>query len=68
MPKDVACSVSNCTFWKEGNACGAGEIQIEVDAHARRHWDEEFAAEFEDHQDQAKTSSVTCCLTFEPKS
>ncbi len=66
MPKGVACSVSNCSFWKKGNACGAGEIMIEVDAHAG--WNEEFADEFEGHRDKAATSSVTCCLTFKPKS
>ncbi|QTH46126.1 DUF1540 domain-containing protein [Cohnella sp. LGH] len=68
MPKDVACSVSNCSFWKEGNACGASEIKIEVDAHSDRRWNEEFADEFEGHRDQAEDSSVTCCLTFKPKS
>ncbi|MFB9280033.1 DUF1540 domain-containing protein [Cohnella cellulosilytica] len=68
MPKGVACSVSNCAFWKEGNACGASEIMIEVDAHANLGRNEEFAEEFEGHRDKAATSSVTCCLTFEPKS
>ncbi|OXS62472.1 hypothetical protein B1A99_01000 [Cohnella sp. CIP 111063] len=68
MPKGVACSVSNCSFWKEGNACGASEIKIEVDAHSDLRWNEEFAEEFEDHRDKAADSSVTCCLTFKPKS
>lgn len=67
MPEGVACSVSNCIFWKEGNACGAEEITIEVDEHAKHRWNEEFAEEFGSHRDTAKTSSVTCCLTFEPK-
>jgi len=67
MPKGVACSVSNCSFWNQGNRCGANEIAIEVDAHANRRWNEEFAEEFSDHQDEAPTSSVTCCLTFQPK-
>jgi len=67
MPKGVACSVSNCGFWKQGNACGASEIAIEVDQHANHRWNEEFAEEFESHRDKAQTSSVTCCLTFQPK-
>ncbi|MFC5403023.1 DUF1540 domain-containing protein [Cohnella soli] len=67
MPNDVACSVSSCAFWNEGNSCGAKEIAIEIDAHANQRWNEEFASEFEDHQDVANTSSVTCCLTFTPK-
>jgi Domain of Unknown Function (DUF1540). len=67
MPEGVACSVSNCTFWKEGNACGAKEIAIEIDAHAGHRWNEEFAKEFGDHRDSAEASEVTCCQTFRPK-
>lgn len=67
MPNGVACSVSNCSFWNQGNRCGAQEIAIEIDSHAKNHWDEEFADEFFTHQDSAPTSSVTCCLTFQPK-
>jgi hypothetical protein len=66
MPNGVSCSVSNCSYWGQGNRCAAQEIAIEVDAHANNHWNEEFAEEFASHQDQAKTSSVTCCLTFKP--
>ncbi|WP_080840506.1 DUF1540 domain-containing protein [Cohnella massiliensis] len=70
MPNGVLCSVSNCSFWNEGNRCGAQEIAIEIDAHARLNAEsEEFADEFgEEHQDTARTSAVTCCLTFKPKS
>ncbi|RKP55240.1 DUF1540 domain-containing protein [Cohnella endophytica] len=67
MPNGVACSVSNCSFWGEGNRCGAKEIAIEVDSHANHRWNEEFAEEFHSHRDTAPTSSVTCCLTFQPK-
>jgi hypothetical protein len=67
MPNGVACSVSSCSFWDSGNRCGAKEIVIEVDAHANKRWNEEFSEEFEGHQDLAATSSVTCCLTFQPK-
>lgn len=67
MPDGVACSVSNCSFWDQGNRCGAPEIAIEIDRHAKRNWDEEFAEEFAGHRDRAATSSVTCCLTFKPK-
>jgi hypothetical protein len=68
MPNGVACSVSNCSYWDQGNRCGAQEITIEVDSHAQKHWNEEFADEFYSHRDSAPTSSVTCCLTFQPKS
>ncbi|MCC3372824.1 DUF1540 domain-containing protein [Cohnella sp. REN36] len=68
MPSGVACSVSNCAFWGEGNRCAAQEIAIEIDAHARTNLNEEFAEEtFESHQDRAANSKGTCCLTFRPK-
>lgn len=69
MPKGVACSVANCSFWEEGNNCGAKEIKVEIDQHAGVKFNEEFAGDelglF--HQDQANQSSATCCLTFKPK-
>ena len=67
MPSGVSCSVSNCSFWGEGNRCAAQEIAVEIDAHAHNRWNEEYAEEFEGHQDHAPNSSVTCCLTFKPK-
>lgn len=68
MPKGVACSVSNCTFWNQGNRCGADEIAVEIDEHSTVNLNEEFGEEgFRDHQDYAKASSVTCCLTFRPQ-
>ncbi|RED65739.1 DUF1540 domain-containing protein [Cohnella lupini] len=67
MPNGVACSVSNCSFWNKGNQCGASDIAIEVDSHSKNHWNEEFANEFFSHQDMARSSSITCCLTFQPK-
>ncbi|WP_309123415.1 DUF1540 domain-containing protein [Paenibacillus sp.] len=65
----VKCSVSNCAFYKEGNRCGADSIMIDVDKHARMDFNAEFAGESFDteHQDDAKTSSTTCCHTFKPK-
>lgn len=63
MPNGVKCSVSNCTFWKEGNKCNADQIQVDLDQHASFY--AEFASEsFVDHQDEASESSVTCCQTF----
>ncbi|MFD1955907.1 DUF1540 domain-containing protein [Paenibacillus thailandensis] len=69
MPEGVSCSVSNCTYWKEGNACGADRISVDIDQHASPDFFEEFAADDLglDHQDQATQSSVTCCYTFKPK-
>lgn len=69
MPKGVACSVSNCTYWEENNKCGASAIQIEIDAHSEMNFKHEFADESfgEDHKDSAQKSAETCCLTFNPK-
>jgi hypothetical protein len=64
----VKCSVSNCHFWGEANLCQAEKIVIEIDDHAGRNLNEEFGEEhFNNHQDNARTSSSTCCLTFKPK-
>ncbi|MUT66695.1 DUF1540 domain-containing protein [Paenibacillus sp. NEAU-GSW1] len=67
MPNGVNCSVSNCSFWKEGNNCGAEAISIDIDQHAG--FKEEFAADDLGlyHQDHAVQSSATCCDTFKPK-
>ncbi|CAM3117725.1 DUF1540 domain-containing protein [Paenibacillus lupini] len=67
MPKGVSCSVSNCSFWRDGNNCNANAISIDIDQHAD--FNEEFAADDLGlyHQDQASESSATCCHTFKPK-
>ncbi|MCS7463447.1 DUF1540 domain-containing protein [Paenibacillus doosanensis] len=66
MP-DVKCSVSNCTFWAEGNNCAANSIMIEVDEHAHADFSSEFAEDFQGHQDKAADVRSTCCHTFKPK-
>lgn len=70
LTPQVKCSVSNCVYYKQGNNCGADLIMVEVDKHANMNFNEEFAGETFDseHQDQAKSSSKTCCHTFKPKS
>ncbi|MEI7026715.1 DUF1540 domain-containing protein [Paenibacillus sp. y28] len=62
----VKCSVSNCEYWATGNNCSAESIMIEIDSHASRSFDSEFAQE-SGHQDTAGTSAETCCLTFKPR-
>lgn len=68
MP-EVACSVSNCYFWKENNRCGAEMIKIDIDKHAKDKFDTEFAWENDEgtHQDVALSTEETCCETFRPK-
>ncbi|QYR20119.1 DUF1540 domain-containing protein [Paenibacillus sp. sptzw28] len=69
MPKGVSCSVSNCTYWGQGNNCHADEIMIDVDSHAHDNFKAEFAEEnyISEHKDAAKESAGTCCHTFKPK-
>ena len=66
----VKCSVSNCTYWGEKNLCQADMIMIDIDTHASRDYNAEFAGESFDteHQDIAESSSSTCCPNFKPKS
>ncbi|MFD1737443.1 DUF1540 domain-containing protein [Bacillus salitolerans] len=68
MPNvEVSCSISNCSFYKEGNLCGAEKIMVDIDKHST--YEAEFSNEFgyEDHQDQVAESAQTCCRTFKPK-
>ncbi len=65
MPK-VECSVSNCHYWEKNNLCGADAIMIDIDEHAQKAFDTEFAEEMvrNEHQDRAERASNTCCHTF----
>ncbi|MBO8163753.1 MAG: DUF1540 domain-containing protein [Brevibacillus sp.] len=66
----VKCSVSNCTYWAQGNNCNADMIMVEVDRHSRARLSEEFADEYrhsDDHKDAADDSAETCCHTFKKK-
>ncbi|RCX22791.1 uncharacterized protein DUF1540 [Fontibacillus phaseoli] len=66
----VKCSVSNCTYWGEKNVCQADLIMIDIDQHADKSYNAEFAGESFDteHKDTAASSSATCCHTFKAKS
>lgn len=69
MPQ-VKCSVSNCTYWGQGNQCEADMIMVEIDQHSHKKLDAEFANEFEydtHHHDNARSSRETCCHTFKSK-
>ncbi|UFJ41590.1 DUF1540 domain-containing protein [Brevibacillus humidisoli] len=66
----VKCSVSNCSYWSEGNNCAADMIMVEIDRHSRSRLKEEFADEYrhdDAHKDEANESAETCCHTFKPK-
>ncbi|MEX1030523.1 MAG: DUF1540 domain-containing protein [Paenibacillaceae bacterium] len=68
MP-NVTCSVANCEYWATDNKCGADMIMIDIDAHATKKFNTEFAGEGFDteHQDHTNSSSNTCCHTFKRK-
>ncbi|QOR68666.1 DUF1540 domain-containing protein [Cytobacillus suaedae] len=68
MPNvEVSCSISNCTFYGEGNVCRAEKIMVDLDRHSS--YDSEFGEElgYKDHIDEAAKSAQTCCRTFKPK-
>lgn len=68
MPQGVKCSVSNCSFWAQGNRCSAEQIMVEIDKHANADYKTEFAGGLgSDHRDRAPDASVTCCHTFKAK-
>ncbi|RXT13519.1 DUF1540 domain-containing protein [Ammoniphilus sp. CFH 90114] len=65
---EVKCSVSNCTYWGQGNNCVAPAIMVEVDRHAD--YNTEMADEMgiqTEHKDRATNSAETCCRTFKQK-
>lgn len=67
MQVDVKCSVSNCTYWKQGNDCTAQAIMVTVDKHGNQKFNEEIAGEIMvdlQHKDSASQSAETCCHTF----
>lgn len=68
MPEGVKCSVSNCSYWAQGNRCAATEIMVDIDKHARVEYGSEFAGELgSDHKDTSPSAAATCCHTFKPK-
>jgi len=67
---EVNCTVANCVFHVQGNICGADKIQVDMDYHADKNSNTEFATEFDARKvkEEASRSSHTCCKTFKPKS
>ncbi|EIT85188.1 hypothetical protein A374_10610 [Fictibacillus macauensis ZFHKF-1] len=66
----VKCNVANCTYWGEGNNCGADAILVEIDKHANHSYKMEASGELigdAKHKDNARQSAETCCYTFKKK-
>ena len=64
MP-NVQCTVSDCTYWDEGNVCAATRIWITVNRFASK-LDME-AAELDNVHTEAGRSHATCCYTYKPR-
>ncbi len=71
MPNlEVKCTVSNCSFHKKGNLCGAEKIEINMDYQTiKKDNKTEFASDFDLKPTivKAANSTQTCCNTFKPK-
>ncbi|MFB9761031.1 MULTISPECIES: DUF1540 domain-containing protein [Bacillaceae] len=67
MP-EVRCSVSNCSFWGQGNFCQAQAIVVQPDgkAYTNLQDDGHFTAVLEGQTMESNVgqSEETCCQTF----
>ncbi|KAB2440492.1 DUF1540 domain-containing protein [Bacillus luti] len=70
MP-EVKCSVSNCSFWGQGNFCQASSIVVQPDAQeAGPNTNDSYTGAVltnETLESSVTTSVETCCHTFKPK-
>ncbi|PEY30111.1 disulfide formation protein C [Bacillus cereus] len=70
MP-EVRCSVSNCSFWGQGNFCQANSIFVQPDdQNTNQSGNNSYtnsALTGETLESSATTSVETCCQTFRPK-
>ncbi|QWG26789.1 DUF1540 domain-containing protein [Bacillus mycoides] len=70
MP-EVKCSVSNCSFWGQGNLCQASAIVVQPDAQEAGQIESSSytsaALTNETLESSVTTSVETCCHTFKPK-
>lgn len=70
MP-EVKCSVSNCSFWGQGNFCQASAIVVQPDAQEAGQIENSSYTNAtltnETLENSVTTSVETCCHTFKPK-
>ncbi|PGZ10557.1 disulfide formation protein C [Bacillus cereus] len=70
MP-EVKCSVSNCSFWGQGNFCQANAIVVQPDAQETGQTENDAytgaVLTNETLESSVTTSVETCCHTFKPK-
>ncbi|QWG49062.1 DUF1540 domain-containing protein [Bacillus mycoides] len=69
MP-EVKCSVSNCSFWGQGNLCQASAIVVQPDAQEAGQIENSSYTNAtltnETLESSVTTSVETCCHTFKP--
>lgn len=70
MP-EVRCSVSNCSFWGQGNFCQANAIVVQPDVQNAEQFDDTSYTNTiltgEPLESSVATSVETCCQTFKQK-
>ncbi|MGN4444649.1 DUF1540 domain-containing protein [Bacillus cereus group sp. MYBK79-1] len=70
MP-EVKCSVSNCSFWGQGNFCQATAIVVQPDTQETgSNTNDSYTGAVltnETLESSVTTSVETCCHTFKPK-
>lgn len=64
----IYCSINNCHYWSQGNACDASEILVASDHWARQAPEKIDAPQhMQVPQMTADNCMETCCKTFVPK-
>jgi hypothetical protein len=69
---EVYCTVSNCSYWADGNHCVAEKILITTDEIGRRYPESVDVGSVQDlvrqhGTTQAQDCMETCCKTFTPR-
>lgn len=69
---EVYCTVDNCQWWGEGNACHAAKILITHDEIAEKYPESVDSPDVsqivsESGETPAEDSASTCCKTFTPR-
>lgn len=61
---EIACNVSNCEYWGNGNICTADKISVSTDSYTGETADMEIGAI--DDEVASPKSQQTQCVTFKP--
>ena len=61
---EIACNVSNCEYWSNGNICTADKISVSIDSYTDESADMEIGAI--DDEVASPKSQHTQCVTCKP--